>query len=203
MKIITYLFSILIFSTLILSCSKEEEPGSKYFYSKINEDLYPLLFASGSYWVYTKQNVGSIDSIALIKVDMDTFTIQRYEEGVVDEEQYYDNTYSSTEFEIFHEQLIGYVISRGFIYGGYVYLSSHKIGDETLNAKISEIYDTLTVNGIRYSNVVKMELSQDGYLNSDMNLYYVDSIGVIRKEIKQNSSITETWDLLRFNVNMY
>ena len=72
-----------------------------------------------------------------------------------------------------------------------------------MNARISEIYDIYTVQGLDYSNVVKMELTQDKYLNTNMNLYYVDSVGVIKKEIKEDSVIIETWDLLRYNTVLY
>jgi hypothetical protein len=94
------------------------------------------------------------------------------------------------------------VISQGLYSGGFVLLSSKKIGDISQNAEILDVLDSLTIENRTYKTVVKMKVSQDEYIAQNYQLYYVDSIGVIKKEIMDNGTVRETWNLLRFRTNL-
>jgi hypothetical protein len=176
-----------------------------YTYYKIDENLYPLLFDTGSYWIYENINNLLIDSIIIVGFEIDTFYIGPggSGQGPIGEEQYFNLTYKSDVSGIYEEQLIAYFISRGLVYGGCVYISSQSIGDTWSNAQISAIFDSLIINNRTYRNVVKMKLVQDKYLDTDMNLYYSDSIGIVKKEIIEDSMIVGTWNLLRYNTQLY
>ena len=97
---------------------------------------------------------------------------------------------------------VGYAITLGSLYGGYLYLSSHTIGDSSVNAKIVDIYDSILVNSVPYKNVVKMDLKEDYYLKSNLNYYYADSVGIIKKEIKESGAILESWSLIKYSVTL-
>jgi hypothetical protein len=198
-------FLILLITLIIISCNKDEDPAYSYRYNKISESLHPLLFDIDSYWIYENPDNLLVDSVVIVDFKIDTFKIGPggSGQGPIGEEQYFNLTYSSIVSGEYEEQLIGYIISRGLVYGGYIYLASHNIGDESLNARISAAYDSLDIYDVVYRDVIKMEIHQDEYIDSDMNLYFVDSIGIIRKEIVKDDLITETWDLLRFNAQLY
>ena len=197
--------TILLFIVLLIflnACSKEKEQDSAVHESKISASLYPFLFKKDSYWIYENQSSRQLDSVVVMSLCRDKFTNGPTSpgQGPNGQTEFFNINYESSVFGNYDEQLVGYIISKGSIYGGYIYLSSYKLGDETKNAKLTNIYDSLSVNGILYSRVVKMENSKDQFLPTDMNLYYVDSIGVIKKELLVNDTITETWNLLRYSV---
>jgi len=198
---INQIFQILLISSLILmSCKKSEEVTGGNHYYKINESLHPMLFDVESYWIYKNNMTNIIDSIKLTEVEMDTIGPFNLGNGYTSTYQAFNLKYSSKIFGEYSEQYVGYVISRGSTEGGYVYLSSHKIGDSTANAKITAIHDTLIVNNLIYENVVELNIKKDMYIEDELNLFYVDSIGIIKKEIKEDNIIQDTWELLNYNI---
>ena len=94
-------------------------------------------------------------------------------------------------------------ISRGLINGGFTLLSSKMKGDKRLNAEITEILNSLKVEETTYYNVVKMKISKDNYIKNDCVFYYVDSIGIVKKEFMSNNKVTNTSNLLRYKTNLY
>ena len=40
-------------------------------------------------------------------------------------------------------------------------------------------------------------------VDNDMKLYYADSVGIIKKEIKNNDYTYSNWDLIRYNVSFF
>lgn len=203
------LFFILIALSIVLSsCKEEEEYGGIDNVSRISENLYPLLFDTVSNWKYKNTENGIVDSLVLIANKIDTTAKRNIGKGYTNSDQVYLLTYSSEIFGEYTEQYIGYVIKSGFDlsrynYHNYVYLSSFKVGDARSNATIAAIYDSLIVLNKTYYNVVKMDISKDTFIHKDMNLYYVDSIGVIKKEIKEENNIIETWELMEYQVTLY
>lgn len=212
MKHITQFLAILLIITSLFSCNNDSEEiccidaeyKRDYYYHTISENLHPLLFNKGSYWIYNNNVNSSIDTLVLIDIKIDTLVETPSAPGIgpPGENKTYNLTYKSTLHGESEEQYIGTIITQGSIYGGYKYFSSHDVGDERSNALISDIYDSLLVNSKYYYHVVKMELTEDKYLSPNMNLYYVDSVGVIRKEIKDGNHINKTWDLVKYDANL-
>jgi len=197
-KILLFFISFLFF----LSCNKDETTNHYYQYINIDSALYPLLFDTGSYWVYENEINKIIDSISLININKYYLPPVKIgqESSLYFEE--YNLKYSSSISGIYDEQLVGYIISKGSTNGGYIYLGSHQVGDSSQNANIDTIYDTLIIAGNTYFNVVKMQCRKDQYLSDDLNLYYADSIGLIKKVIIEGEMITDNWNLLRYKTNL-
>ena len=200
MKANQIIFVLLLFFSISFSCNKEEEiTGGNYHY-KISEPLYPMLFDKESYWIYKNINSKIIDSISLSEIIMDTIGPFNTGKGFTSTYQVFDLKYLSRIFGEYSEQYVGYIISRGSIYGGYIYLSSFRIGDASKNASITAIHDSLIINEIIYRNVVEMNIKKDLYIENDMHLFYVDSIGLIKKEIKEVNNTQTTWEIVNYNI---
>lgn len=201
MKTIRQILILIIISIFLVSCDKEEDNIGGNHHYLINEGLYPMLFDKGSYWIYKNTEANNIDTIKLIGIEMDTIGPINTGKGYTSTYQVYNLNYSSNILGEYQEQYVGYVISRGSREGGYVYLSSHQIGDSTMNAKITAIHNSMIINGITFKNVVELDIQKDSYQEYDMNLYYVDSIGLIKKEIKEDNIIQRIWELKEHSIN--
>jgi hypothetical protein len=196
---------LIMFLSIIFSGCHKESKDKDYFHRKISQSLYPYLFDTGSYWIYKKSNSNIPDSTIVKSITKNTFIVGPMGPGQGDQgdEEYYSIHYQCFPANnTYDEQLLGYVISQGLYSGGFVLLSSKKIGDISQNAEILDVLDSLTIENRTYKTVVKMKVSQDEYIAQNYQLYYVDSIGVIKKEIMDNGTVRETWNLLRFRTNL-
>jgi hypothetical protein len=193
-------YLIFLFSLIPISCTKEEEPSGGNHHYKLSESLYPMLFDKESYWIYKNINTKTIDSISLIEIMMDTIGPFNVGKGYTSTYQVFNLKYSSRIYGEYSEQYVGYLISRGSTNGGYVYLSSFLVGDSSKNASITAIHDSLIINEFLYRNVVEMNIIKDLYIENDMHLFYVDSIGFIKKEIREENNIQVTWEIVNYNI---
>jgi len=195
---------MIVFSIMLTGCHKESK-NIDYFHRKISQSLYPFLFDTGSYWIYKKSNSNIPDSTIVKSIIKSTFIVGPTSPGQGDQgdEKYYNIRYLSFPANnSYDEQLLGYVISRGLYSGGFILLSSKKIGDKSQNAEVLDVLDSLTIENKTYKTVVKMKVNKDYYVDQNYQLYYVDSIGLIKKEIMDNDTVTETWNLLRFKTKL-
>lgn len=203
----TRIILLLIIISVFSSCKKEDETTSNpYVYYKIKQSLHPFLFDYGSYWIYKDTITGNMDSISLISITKNNVSIKPSvpRQGPQGEHEYFNIQYLSfPSNQIIEEQLMSDFISRGLINGGFTLLSSKMKGDKRLNAEITEILNSLKVEETTYYNVVKMKISKDYYINNDCFYYYVDSIGIIKKEITSNNKVVNTLNLLRYKTNLY
>lgn len=191
------LFAFIIFT---FACTKQEDPQSNPAQrGPISPTLHSFIFKENSFWVYRRFTDSSIDSVVV----RDTELQWLYLSGGGPILQELTMTYYSTKFDYYTEYVAYNIITEGKMSGGIKFIGGMNVGDSLLNARLTEIHDTLIINGDSYSNVIEMHVGKDEYINKDMNLYYVDSIGVVRKEIKDSSSVVETWDLIRYNVTIY
>lgn len=197
---------IISLALMITSCKKDQENESKtLIHGKISQSLYPYLFDANSYWVYKKINSTTFDSINVNSIKRDTLLIGPGGPGQGpqgDDEIYRISYVSSLTNKSFEEQLLGGIITRGEYSGGYVFISSKKVGDESLNVKIINVFDTLTIETKKYKNVIKVKVTKDVFIDKNYFLYYVDSIGIVKKEVLTNDTVSETWNLLRSNIKL-
>ena len=198
---------MMLFIGLMVCAGCKDEEENTYFHHKISESLYPLLFNEGSYWIYNNTDTTLFDTIVLTKVEIDTLVYgpSGPGQGSPGEEQVYVLSYTSSQFGAYQRTLREDYISRGWMVGGepigVEYLSSHQIGDELLSAKIADIYNSFVVNGESYADVVKMDvINYGGNFPGDMNIYYVDYVGIIKKVIAKTDNTTETWELLKYTI---
>lgn len=196
----------LLLTLFFISCEKDVEDNDvNTSASKISQSLHPFLFDKGSYWIYRNVNSGVEDSMTVTNLTRDSFQLGPSGPGQGpqgDEEFFTINYLTYPDMKASKEELLGYVITRGHTSGGYTLLSSKRKGDTSLNATILDILDSLKVENYTYYDVVKMKISADQYISNDYNFYYVDNIGVIKKELVENDSITDTWNLLRYETVM-
>ncbi|MGE5447550.1 MAG: hypothetical protein ACM3PR_04255 [Bacteroidales bacterium] len=219
------LMVILVVVLTMIGCVKDQQDST--IFVKIDNSLHPILFNKGSYWVYTmvplkadtlktvpkdsltppKDSIVYVrdstnimhDSISVESIEKDTLYIT----GNVRYYEYYRIHYhSSLENSFYDEQLIGYVISRGLNEGGFLLLSSKKKGDKSKNAEITDIFDELKIEDKTYKNVVKMKVLKDQFIKDNYFLYYVDNVGIVRKEKVVDNKVTETWNLIKDKVSL-
>lgn len=197
---------IILFVLMIsfLGCRKEEETKISNT-SRISKSLYPFVFDKGSYWIYKEANSSILDSLEVQTISRDSFAAPPTHpgQGVQWYEEFYTVKYHSSLTGKFEEQLFGNVISRGLYHGGVVFLASKKVGDKTMNAEVIDVLDTLTIEKRTYKQVVKMKILEDLYLAGNFNLYFADSVGLIKKERTVNDEITETWNLIEFKTDLF
>jgi hypothetical protein len=203
------LLMILFIGFMVCPACKEEEENT-YFHHKISKNLYPLLFNEGSTWIYKNTGTALIDTVFLTSVEIDTIVYgpSRPNQGSPGEEEVYHLFFRSSQFGLYDIYLVSDYICNSICIGGrpdgVEYLSSHKIGDEWQGAEIADIYETYTVNGRAYANVVLMNVGSYGNFGGEMlNLYYVDSVGIIKKVIPKYEDTPETWELVEYNVSLY
>jgi hypothetical protein len=197
------LLYFLLIPVFIISCNNkdEEEPILHY---KICECMYPYIFDAGSYWVYESANTNILDSIVVGSLSEETYYIPHTtpgqgSNGIID---YVLINYFSSAEGIYSENVFADEISRGFLEGGFVFLSSDP-GQGVQNAIVEGIVDSLLIENEVYRNVRVMKIFKDHYISEDCKFYYVDSVGVVRKEILTGDSVSFTWNLLRFSTTLH
>lgn len=225
----TFMKVALIIALAFTMAACEENENNELI--KIDSTLKPFLFDKGSYWVYTMVPIKA-DTLVIQKDSLstpkdsiifvnDTTNVQRdtirvesiakdtiYPSGMTRTYEIYDIKYfSSLNDSTFNEQLIGYVITKGQVNGGFVLLSSKRNGDKSLNAEIVNVSEEMKVENVTYKQVVKMKVTKDKFINDSYFLYYVDRIGIIRKEklglnVLKKDSVIETWNLKHADVRL-
>jgi hypothetical protein len=186
---------------MMLSCNESEPIYGGHNHYDISESLQPLLFSPGSRWVYQCEETGEIDTVYLAQIDMDTLGPYAEENNYTASQQVYYLRFQSSLFGAFTEEYVGYVITLGTVRGGYIYLAGKSPGETTMNATVAAIHDSLTVKEQVYHHVVEMSIKTDAYIKRKMNLYFADSVGMIKQEIVKNHIINETWVLIASEVS--
>lgn len=184
------------------SCSKDSTLTGGYQHHKIDSLLHPMLFDTGSRWIYQEQFTGTSDTILLQHIEEDTLGPYAAGNGHTASEQVLRLFFSSTETGEYFEEYIADLISQGNVAGGYVYLACRQIGLVSRNARIADIHDSLVINGVVYRQVVEMEIADDNFIKKNMNRYYVDSVGLVMKEVLFNNTIKEVWALSGYAVKL-
>jgi len=208
MKFIKWFILLFTVSLFILSCKKKDEPCSPYTRTTyVSKTLYPFLFDSTSQWGYKEISSNKIDNVVVTKFEYNSDIWYAIGPGGNCPQgtliYFYNIYFASDEFGEsmwyvgFHE------ISLLLNYGGVLYFTSFANGNQYHNTTYAGVIDTLRINNVLYSNVVKMVIDEDFQFAFGMNLYWVDSIGIVRKELKKHKKIIETWDLQSYDVNLY
>jgi len=205
LKQVRIIFTVLSFTILFSTCNKDEDDSNTLYHGKINSKLRSFLFDIGSYWIYKDSITSNLDSTVVMSITKDVFALFPKEpgQGSPGDEEYFKINYSSYPASIsYSEEIIASLISRGYIYGGVTYIASNNVGSTILNAKLEKVIDSINIEGLQYHNVIKMRIEADEYFNSNYNFYYVDSIGIIRKEKMINETISDSWNLLRYSTSI-
>lgn len=193
---------ITIFTAIILfSCEKKEPEIVYYFDDSLSVDLYPMLFSEGSQWIYQDSASKRFDTVTVLSVKKDTSLYVTT--GLEYSSVCYKTELNSSISGAFNWFYIGYIISVNDESHDYIYLAGKKKNDSVLNAVLEKVVDTLIVGNTKYPDVVKMRIKSHTLIRQPMNLYFADSIGIVRKEIHTNSEMVEIWNLISNNVSCY
>jgi hypothetical protein len=192
--------SLFILILFFYSCKKDKvdpAPEPQPTVSPISSTLHPLLFDTGSYWIYS--NGSSSDTVSLTSVAR--------EEMIVTPKTQKDETFilnfESTEFNNYSERFMGAITTRNGIDEGWVYATNLGEGESYGGLTHVARLDTLLVENQEFYNVSQFRVEQGNYFSNDMYLFYSDSTGVIRKEVLSGGSVIETWNLTEYNTVMY
>ena len=197
---------ILSFIIFNISCNEPEETveSSDIDTSFISSDLKKHFYYINTVWIF-ESDIGEKDTITLLRIEKD-FLEPMYMHGQL-QLGYIENYkfhYLSTRDGQYWDQYIGYVIVRNGIdwaNGEYIYLSSYQIGDSSDEAQIDTIFDSYNVSNTTYRNVIKMRIDNfDFEFGEDWYYYFVDSVGIIRKEKINDEPNNETWNLIERNI---
>lgn len=157
---------------------------------------------SGSFWIYENIKDKSIERVVLKSCELDTLGPSSIGKGYSLTNEAYVLDYHSSVYGNYTDTYYGYVIARGPYQLDYIYLSNFDIGNEVRNARIADIHDTLIIKGTSYNRVVEMTISKDDFIDTDMRLFYVDSIGIVQKILIENPNDSITWQLNEYEVEL-
>jgi hypothetical protein len=187
------LFIILIISSILISCHKDEDKTS-YQTIYICSDLKSQEFKIGSYWIFNNDLTQKHDCTF---VSNNSYGVNREYWGMnlITYKEYfcvfYGNSQSINGYPIDTDRIEGSNIMRNpsssqgqFYYGPIIYSC---FPDSTIT-----YFDSLQVGNSTFYNVQKTQIDS-------MTCYTAKSIGIIKKVIK-NSSNSKTWNLLRWKI---
>ena len=195
----TFFFLIL---ALLASCDPEVENGGGTSFMPISDKLHPLLFDTGSCWIYNNQVDSRLDTVNLTARKIDTLYVNTGS-GYTNLVEVYVLDYLSSIYGHYSNTYKGSVILGGENSGPLIYLASFKVGQEDSNARIANIHDSLIINGIRYDQVVEMEIFQSGSTSElGQRLFFSDSIGIVRKILFNGSNDSIAWELMNYEVEL-
>jgi hypothetical protein len=189
-----YILPYIAILFIALSCQKDDHPcEGKYSssYSYISTYFAPYQFKEGTYWVYQNDITAEIDSQRVVSA-IDT----RIGSGG-------GSSCGSTYAQLYKIRVRSFFTNNYF---NYLIISSNFIrnpgnsdypdGPTILSGKdIKEPADiaSMTINGHAFSNVRKVfveELDGESY-----NFYFVDSIGIVKWEMVDGSTVLESWSI--------
>ena len=183
-----------------------------FLQSKIDSNLRDYLFTEGSFWVYEKEDSSVIDSLVVTNVKLD-YTPPVWTMGmgmiIIYPIPYYQVDYESKtlNYQTWDQFFSGYIIKEGIDWptnNQVVFLSSYRIGDEELGAKIVDTLNSMIIGTNEFYDVTKMLIYSNRFENDHpTHFYYSKGVGLIRKEILSMDTvqIEEAWNLINWHVN--
>jgi hypothetical protein len=202
------LFIFLAF-ILIASCKKEEVPEI-YCYS-LSESLKPYMFQQGSWWIYKNDSTEVSQSVLVTSTVRDTGLWRPSAPHTPGSkfDYYLINFYNSTTNETYNDFLTNDFIRRngGDYYGenGQPILTpSADIGYSFNGMEMVDRIAEMTINGHVFTNIKKVKITAvDQYQDEfdyDTYLYFIDSIGLIKKETVIGEGVIVSWSIEDWDV---
>jgi hypothetical protein len=205
---------LLLICSTFLQCRKEEKPivspPSEPQYQYIPECIKPFEVKANSYWVYENDSTGVKDSVGVLSTETGmlwTSPAVHGQGGGTQSEYYKINLKSYLNSTLYNDFILNYVIKRngGGLYGQdgqVIYLANGTVGTSFYGMEISSKLSTLNVNGITFNNITKIKVTAaNQYLHvftNDTYLYYVDTVGLIKKETVLGVNNIESWSIKRW-----
>jgi hypothetical protein len=197
------LLPFILVIAILHSCDNEIENQGGHTHYLISDNLFPLIFADHSLWVYQNQTNLLLDSITVESVDFDTTESHSIGKGYSANYEKCIVNYKSILFGEYSDIFIASVIRRGTEDGGGIYKSNFIVGDYFNNAIIAEIHDSIKIDEVTYHRVVEMAISKAEYIENDMKLFFKDSVGIVKKVLYNNSIDSTCWELVSRKTKLY
>ena len=170
-------------------------------------------FNESSYWVYQKEGSMELDSQRVVMA-VDNNFVGEYPSAcsggayVHEFRMKVHSTFNQSNFDYF---IIGSNLYKDLSaagnHKGRIILNSNSDFTENTGTEYVENIATLSINGNHFSDVKKIRLKvlpdNAAYPNistNEMYFYLVSSIGLIKWEIIEGTTIVETWNLVSWNV---
>ena len=181
----------LLISIVVLvftSCKKEEPCSSKVsgLQQPVHTCLSPVMFDKGSEWVYQDTSSSAQENVSVSSW----------------------NGESSKDHKCGSYSAFLYIHYSSSKYGNYTEkyhkedIFENDSGNLIYSCQGAEILDSLVVLGTTYYQVKKVTDISYSYTFPDKELYWADSIGIVRKVFYDEMGNTTTYDLQSYQVNM-
>jgi len=190
--------SYLLLFVIVFGCNKEKT--SDYYIDNAFKEW--VLFQQGSYWVYLENNSNLRDSTYINKQPTSFLS------GEVNRREHIDYSVNSSFLK-------GLVITRELDYSFAMYefyypndnyfqalnsgYTSGAYSGPTRYCVLIEKIDTMTLNNIKYANIIHTRSTYIMYDNMQNDCYFVKNIGLIKFR-KRSDSFDSTWSILRWHV---
>lgn len=192
----------------IASCKKAEDPPIQYPPTNLNASLKSdFVFSEGDYWVYQNQALNE-DSIILLSVDS-SFTSSGPSCCPVSPEENFTLQYNSvsTGNSFNHYLIRNYIKYNGGGENGElgqpIFIVDKTEGYSFNGLTVAATLDSLEVDETVFLDVIEMHIDADSQhqqeFDFDTELYFVPSIGVVKKVIHDSVNGTQTWELIRWS----
>lgn len=212
--------TISVFVLTINSCRKENivddtnyPPSGEDKYVYLNEKLNPYKFKTGSYWIYENETTAELDSVYVISTETDFFMWipPLHGNGPAKFAEYYKINLISSLHSIdstgYNDYLVFDYIKRnghGYIDGQLMFTMDEHPGYDFLGMKIIANYPTMTINNHTFNNVTQTKITaSEQYqpmFDHDTQLFFTDTIGLIKKVTDLGNGAFETWSIKRWSV---
>jgi len=205
----TFYFIIAILFTLTACKDEPLEPKL----SPLADEIKSYMFNVNSFWVYENPITLQRDSIYIISVLHDTIMKTfPHSTGGIYNEIYQINMKSTFYNDEYNDYLVYSYIKRngGGEFGELgqpIYWIYSAIGDEFNGATIVDMISNLEIEGNTFNNIKKMKITKaEQYqqeFDFDTYLYFVDGVGIVKKEYAITPDSMEVWNLVKWNVKLY
>jgi hypothetical protein len=195
------------------ACRKDdlaEEPTPATYH--ISESLHPFMFQSNSYWVYENDSTGVLDSVSVVSAYQGYFNQPPQtpgSAGPLDKIEYHRiNLFSHLNSTSYNDFLFSSMITRNGNetphFGQPIFLAQQPVGSERYGAYVWDQHDSLYVEGNLFTDVTEMKIvheeQHEPAFSNDTYLFFVDSIGLVKKVTDLGDGDIDSWSLERWNV---
>lgn len=207
---------ILLFCSTFIQCHKDDkpsaDPASQTEYHYIQESIKPFEVKANSYWVYKNDSTGVQDSISVLSTETGMiWTIpQAHGQGGGTQSEYYKiNLKSFSNNTYYNDYILNNYIKRngGGTWGQDgqpIYMANSNVGTSFNGMEISSKLNSLNVNGITFTNVTKIKITTANQIqpefSNDTYLYFVDTVGLIKKDIVLGINNIESWTIKNWKI---
>ena len=202
---------LLLLCLTFLACHKDKQPAPdntpKTQYNYIQLSIKPFEVKTNSYWVYKNDSTGVQDSVSVLSTEtgMVWTTPQVHGQGGGTQSEYYKINLKSFSNNTYYNHYIlnNFMKMNGGGTWGQdgqpIYMANSNVGTAFNGMEIVSNLNSLTINGITFNNVTKIKITTANQIqpefSNDTYLYFVDTVGLIKKDIVLDINNIESWSI--------